>query len=292
MPLAPAVAGIRRSVSGHRLTGGSWIWPPGSTGGPCFPRHSSSRASWCRATRSYWRGSGRRRQAAAGLAHGRDAAVDPVADLDGDRRPALLHSGAAAGHADHHIVHHCILLCPNLRRSSKISTCLCPGHDPGHRGSHFLIKYGLHHGLDSLVELALLVFLPFSFLAWGNYNIPFFDRLLGRRHTALVLRSLASHGRRGQADRAGLVDPGTTTIRPSGSAAGCDGRRRKSTRGRLDRVAPAAPPDPAVRSRGAPSAAAVGNLAWALMELAETAERRLATRDSDGRSRRCSLWSW
>ena len=42
-----------------------------------------------------------------------------------------------------------------------------------------------------LVELALLLFLPLSFLAWSNYTVPLFDRLLGRRHTALVLRSLA-----------------------------------------------------------------------------------------------------
>jgi type II secretory pathway component PulF len=144
--------------------------------------------------------------------------------------------------------------------------------------SHFLIKYGAITSVLLLAELGLLVFLPFSFMAWGNHNIPVLDRLLGRRHTALILRSL------------GLMVEGDKTIAlalstlanhyPTGWV-----RRRlrrvwievkegadwiESLRQyRLIRAS-----DADVLS----SAAAVGNLAWALMELAETAERRLATR--------------
>ena len=39
--------------------------------------------------------------------------------------------------------------------------------------------------------MLLLVFLPFSFVGWVNYDVPFFDRLLKRRHAALILRSLS-----------------------------------------------------------------------------------------------------
>ena len=59
-----------------------------------------------------------------------------------------------------------------------------------------------------LAEVLVLVFLPFSFLSWGNYNVPIFDRLLGRRHTALVLRGAFAGGRGGQADGGGFLDPG------------------------------------------------------------------------------------
>ena len=45
--------------TGACRTGGSWTWPPSSTGEPAFPRRSSGHASWSRATRSCWPGSAR-----------------------------------------------------------------------------------------------------------------------------------------------------------------------------------------------------------------------------------------
>jgi type II secretory pathway component PulF len=144
--------------------------------------------------------------------------------------------------------------------------------------SHILVQYGLITFLIPAVELALLVFLPFSFLAWGNYTIPLFDRILGRRHTALVLRSLALIGEGNKPIALGLSTltnhyP-TKRIRRRLAAVETDVSQgadwiESLRRHRLIRQA-----DADVLA----SAAQVGNLAWALLELAETAERRLATR--------------
>ena len=144
--------------------------------------------------------------------------------------------------------------------------------------SHTIIKYGLLTGWIPLIELGLLVFLPLSFLSWSNYTVPLFDRLLGRRHTALVLRSLALTVEGGKPIAQGLS--ALTQHYPTRWV-----RRRllsvekevgegadwieSLTHHRVIR-----PTDAAVLR----SAAEVGNLAWALMELAETAERRLVTR--------------
>ena len=68
-------------------------------------------------------------------------------------------------------------------------------------GSHFLMKYGYFWVWVPPLELLLLIFLPFSFAGWVNYDVPFFDRLLKRRHMALVLRALVAGRRSGQADR-------------------------------------------------------------------------------------------
>ena len=57
--------------------------------------------------------------------------------------------------------------------------------------SHFLIRYGLITAWIPPIEILLLIFLPFSFAGWVNYDVPFFDRLLKRRHSALILRSLS-----------------------------------------------------------------------------------------------------
>ena len=57
--------------------------------------------------------------------------------------------------------------------------------------SQFLTRYGALAFFVPVIEVCLLIFLPFSFLGWGSYSVPGIDRLLGRRHTALVLRSLS-----------------------------------------------------------------------------------------------------
>ena len=96
--------------------------------------------------------------------------------------------------------------------------------------SHFLIKYGLITVWIPLFELALLVFLPLSFLSWSNYTIPLFDRLLGRRHTALVLRSLALMVEGGKPIALGLSTL-AQHYPTGGCGAGCCPSRRKSIRG-------------------------------------------------------------
>jgi type II secretory pathway component PulF len=144
--------------------------------------------------------------------------------------------------------------------------------------AHFLIVFGPVTSLFLLAQVILLLFLPISFLGWGRFSMPIFDRLLGRRHTALVLRSLSLIVEGGKPISLGLnllADHYPTfwfRRRLRGTA--------KYVRGGVDWIE-------ALRRHGViraadaavlASAESVGNLAWALEELAETAERRLATR--------------
>jgi type II secretory pathway component PulF len=144
--------------------------------------------------------------------------------------------------------------------------------------AHYLIAFAPVTSLVPLAEVILLIFLPVSFLGWGSYTVPVFDRLLGRRHTALVLRSLSLFVAGGKPIALGL-----SVLAAHYPAFWFRRRLRgadKYVRGGVDwiealrrhRVIRAA--DAAVLA----SAESVGNLAWALEELAETAERRLATR--------------
>jgi len=143
---------------------------------------------------------------------------------------------------------------------------------------HFIIKYGWPALLILLIEVVLLIALPFSCLAWGNYTVPLFDRLLGRRHTALVLRSLSLVVEGNKPILLGISTLAshypTFWIRRRLIGVESDVRQgvdwiQALWRHRLIRAADA---------EVLQSAAAVGNLSWALAELAETTERRLATR--------------
>jgi type II secretory pathway component PulF len=144
--------------------------------------------------------------------------------------------------------------------------------------SNFVARYGAASAMVMIFELGLLIFLPFSFLGWGNYTVPFFDRVLGPRHTALVLRSLALfvEGRK-------PILLGLSTLAnhyPTGWV------RRRLRRVESDVKAGADWIESLWRHRVIksaeaevlPSAIAVGNLAWALLELADATERRLSTR--------------
>ncbi len=129
-----------------------------------------------------------------------------------------------------------------------------------------------------LVELGLLILLPFSFLAWGSYSVPVFDRMLERRHTALVLRCLSLFVEAGKPISQGLslmaTHYPTLWVRRRLSRAEVD------VRGGLDWIE-ALRKHRLIRATDAAvltSAEAVGNLAWALAELAVTAERRLVVR--------------
>ncbi len=144
--------------------------------------------------------------------------------------------------------------------------------------AHSFIAFAPVTSLIPFAEATLLIFLPISFLGWGSYSVPVVDRLLGRRHTALVLRSLSLFVQGGKpiAQGLALLAAHYPTFWFRRRLRGAD----KYVRGGVDwiealrrhRVIRAA--DAAVLT----SAESVGNLAWALEELAETAERRLATR--------------
>ena len=107
MPLAPAVVAFADQYRGGSYRRIMDLAAQIELGDRSFPRHSSGRAKLVsRDARPAGLGRSSRRQAAAGLANGRDVQVDPLADLDGDHRAAFLHPRAPAGHADHHGVYH------------------------------------------------------------------------------------------------------------------------------------------------------------------------------------------
>jgi type II secretory pathway component PulF len=145
------------------------------------------------------------------------------------------------------------------------------------QASHVIIKYFYLFSPFFLIELFLLIYIPVAFLT-GNYSLPLFDRLLRRRHTALILRSLA------------LVVEADKPISLGLSTLSCHYPKRW-----VRRELAAVESDVQqgadwiesllqhglIRSTEAEvlrSSAAVGNLAWALAELAETTDRRLANR--------------
>jgi type II secretory pathway component PulF len=145
-------------------------------------------------------------------------------------------------------------------------------------GSHFLIKYGFLTVWILPLELLLLIFLPFSFAGWVNYDVPFFDSFLKRRHMALILRALSL-----VVDAGKPIEVGLTTLASHYPTLWV--RRRlikvddqvqlgESWISALERQGIIETSDAQVLT----SASQVGNLAWALRELAETGERRLAFR--------------
>jgi protein transport protein HofC len=146
------------------------------------------------------------------------------------------------------------------------------------QGTHALIRYGFISAFIPPIEFLLLILLPFSFAGWANYDVPIFDRMLRRRHTALILRALSLTIETGKP-----IEGGMTTL--------ADYYPTWWVRRKLIRV------DDHVRQGGSwidelyreglirgseaellHSASLVGNLPWAMRELAETGERRLAFR--------------
>ncbi len=141
-----------------------------------------------------------------------------------------------------------------------------------------VLNYRELFGWLPLAELILLIFLPFSFMNWGNYHVPLFDRLLGRRHTALVFRSLSLVVHASKPIEFGLSLLGdrypTRWFRRRLIASRNDVRHGDDWIDSLRRHHLIRAADGEVLR----AAAAVGNLGWALDELAETTERRLAIR--------------
>jgi protein transport protein HofC len=145
-------------------------------------------------------------------------------------------------------------------------------------GSHFIVRYGFFTAWVPPLEILLLLFLPFSFAGWVNYDVPIFDRLLNRRHLALILRALSLVVEAGKPIEMGLSILAshypTWWVRRKLIKADEVVRRGEPWIDALWRQG-------LIRATDAEVLAAsshVGNLAWAMRELAETVERRLAFR--------------
>jgi protein transport protein HofC len=144
--------------------------------------------------------------------------------------------------------------------------------------SQSIVRFAPVSSLFVLVEILLLFYVPFSFGGWMNYNVPIVDRLLTRRHASLILRALSLVIEANKPIALGLST--LANHYPTGWV------RRRLTRVELDVRQGADWIDALWRSgiiRAADaevlaSASSVGNLAWALRELAETIERRQAIR--------------
>jgi protein transport protein HofC len=145
-------------------------------------------------------------------------------------------------------------------------------------GSHTLVKYGFFSAWVPPLEIMLLLFLPFSFAGWINYDVPFFDRLLKRRHLALILRALALVVEAGKPMETGLsILAGhypTWWVRRKLIKANATVRRGEPWIEALWRQGLIRATDAEVLG----TSAEVGNLAWAMRELSETSERRLVLR--------------
>ena len=146
------------------------------------------------------------------------------------------------------------------------------------QASHAVIKYGAVAGLFVAFEVFLLFFLPLASMGWMVGTVPILDRLFLRRHSAVILRTLARLVEAGKPLPQGFATLArrypTTWVRDRlrGVALdidrGTDWCRALSYNGLIHDA------DAAVLD----SARKVGNLAWALREAAETGERRLAYR--------------
>ena len=146
-------------------------------------------------------------------------------------------------------------------------------------GSHWIMQLrpGSRPGSRRSSSL-LLIFLPFSFAGWVNYDVPFFDRLLKRRHLALILRSLSLSVDSGKPIEEGLATLAshypTWWVRRKLIKADGEVRHGGSWIDALWRQGLIRPTDAEVLSSARRSATWPGRCG----ELAETGERRLAFR--------------
>ncbi|HZW32323.1 MAG TPA: type II secretion system F family protein [Isosphaeraceae bacterium] len=144
--------------------------------------------------------------------------------------------------------------------------------------AHLMMVYSPISSLFVLGEIICFFYVPFSFAGWMNYNLPIFDRMFTRRHTALVLRALSLVVEANQPIALGLATLAehypTRWVRRRLVKVERAVRQGADWIDALWRVGIIRSADAEVLA----SAATVGNLAWALRELAETSERRQAIR--------------
>ncbi len=144
--------------------------------------------------------------------------------------------------------------------------------------SHSIVRYSPLALLIVGLEIFLVLTLPASLAGWNQFQIPLFDRLLIRRHSALVARCLSLYVAAAQpVTRAlGLLSQyyPTRWFRTRIKRANSEILQGQDWLAALERHEIIRPADAEVLR----SAQAVGNLEWALEEHAERNERRLAYR--------------
>jgi protein transport protein HofC len=140
--------------------------------------------------------------------------------------------------------------------------------------SHTLISASPIAFMLFLAELVCFLFIPFSFNGWMNYQAPLFDRLLSRRHAALVLRALSVAIEADKPIALGLAALAehypARWIRRRLAKVQMNVKLGADWIDALWRAGVIQKSDAEVLA----SAASVGNLAWACRELADTADRR------------------
>ena len=145
------------------------------------------------------------------------------------------------------------------------------------QGSHFFTRFGLIPVLP-LIEIAFMIYLPFAINGWGGLGIPLFDRMFIRRHRILILKALALVVGREQPIALGVLS--LTRAYPTPWV------RRRLT-GAWKSIESGHGWADSLRAYGLLSQAdaevlisaeRVGNLLWALKELAENGERRYGQR--------------
>jgi type II secretory pathway component PulF len=146
------------------------------------------------------------------------------------------------------------------------------------RLSEMLFDYAPVSIMVGISEVLLFMYIPFSFGGWMNYNVPILDRLLTRRHTALILRALSLVIESNKPIAIGLSTLSnhypTKWVRRRLVRVETDVRLGSDWIDSLWRAGLLRMADVEVLG----SAASVGNLPWALRELAETSERRQTNR--------------
>jgi type II secretory pathway component PulF len=144
--------------------------------------------------------------------------------------------------------------------------------------SRKISDYAPFSAMVGIAEVILLVYIPFSFGGWMNYKIPILDRLFVRRHAGLIMRSLSLVIESKQSIAVGLSTLAnhypTRWVRRRLVRVETDVRLGADWIDALWRAGLLRRTDAEVLG----SAASVGNLPWALRELAETTERRLSLR--------------
>jgi type II secretory pathway component PulF len=143
------------------------------------------------------------------------------------------------------------------------------------KASHFVIKY-VYVWFPLLV--IALVALPFRVFSLFQWDVPLLDRLYRRRHSALLLRSLALSVRGGKPIVDGIASLGTdypsAWVRAQLRKVDADVRNGGDWVGSLYQQGLIRPAEAAVLG----SSQRVGNLEWALLEMASASDRRFGYR--------------
>ena len=201
MPLAPAVAGVRRTVLGPGVQADHGSGRPLERGDHASRGARAVARAWSRATRYLlaWVGqaSGKLPRALRLAATTRSTQL-PIWTAIAARLSYILGVLLVMQTITSFILY---FIMPSLKRSSKTSACHFPRSPSGSSTCHIFIKYGYITFVFLLIELGLLVFLPFSFLSWGNYTIPALRQAAGPEAYGACVSFAGAHGRRGQADR-------------------------------------------------------------------------------------------